>query len=62
MLIGRGKIFTFHFQIGQPQPHDGAAAAAALQRVALSLLARHHRARGAADRADGASGRSQPRR
>lgn len=48
-------------QIGEPQPHDGPAAAASLQRVALSLLARHYRACGAADSADGASRCSQLR-
>lgn len=48
-------------QIGQPQPHDGPVAATSLQRVALSLLARHYCARGAADSADGASRRSQLR-
>lgn len=42
-------------QLGQSQPHDGAAAAAALQRVSVSVLAGHHRPRGPTGGADSAA-------
>lgn len=46
----------FLSQLSQPQPHDGAAAAAALQRVLVSVLEGHHRTRGATGGADRPAG------
>lgn len=54
-------VLLYLFQLGQPQPHDGAATAAALQWVSVSVVAGYHCPCGTAGGTDSTAWRPQLR-